>query len=139
MRNLKILFTQASFISFGIFIICGIVQLIYHFSNKHYVFDWYFIPSVLLTSLLCSLPCLLLTSENIRSFKVKLALHFVILFGTVSFLGYLFRWYINLKGYLLVMGTFIFVYVFVWCAMLWVYKKDDKAINSALDSIRDKE
>ena len=139
MRNLKILFTQASFISFGIFIICGIVQLIHHYSGDPYIFDWYFIPSVILTSLICSLPSMLFAGENIRFFKLKLILHFVILFGAVSFLGFVFRWYSNIIGYLIVMSMFIFVYVFVWCAMLWIYKKDDKAINSALDSIRDKE
>lgn len=139
MKNLKHLFTHTSIISFGIFIICGIAQIIYHFSGDPYTFDWYFIPSVILTSVICSLPSLLFMGETISFFKLKVVIHFMFLFAAVSFLGHLFRWYTDTMGYLIVMGMFILVYAFVWCMMLWIYKKDDKAINSALDSIRDEE
>ena len=85
------------------------------------------------------MPSLLLAGENVKHFKLKLALHFVILLVVVSFLGWLFRWYTNPLGYAVVMGIFVFVYVITWVLMAWIYLKDDKAINSALDAIRDKE
>ena len=37
------------------------------------------------------------------------------------------------------MLIFICVYVFVWIVTAWIYKEEDKQINTALDSIRDEE
>ena len=139
MSKLKMLFTQASFISVGIFLGVGITQFIYHLMDDAYAPEWYFILSVLFTGVLCSLPSLLLCDENVKNFKLRLAIHFAVLFAAVSFLGFLFKWYTNLFGYAVVMGIFICVYAFTWFAMLWTYKREDKQINAALDSIRDEE
>ena len=139
MSKLKMLFTQASFISVGIFLGVGITQFIYHLMDDTYAPEWYFILSVLFTSILCALPSLLLCDENAKHFKLRLAVHFCILFAAVWLLGFLFKWYTNLFEYIVVMGIFVCVYAFTWFAMLWTYKHDDKQINSALDSIRDDE
>lgn len=139
MRNLKLLFMQASFISTGIFLGVGIAQIIYYLIGDEYISEWYFIPSVLLTGILCSLPVLLLTGENHNHYKLRIAAHFSILFIAVSLLGLLFKWYSNFMGYAIVMLIFICVYVFVWIVTAWIYKEEDKQINSALDSIRDEE
>ena len=139
MSKLKMLFTQASFISVGIFLGVGITQLIYHLNGAEYTPQWYFSLSVIFAGILCSLPSLILCGENVKNFKVKLAIHFCILFIAVSLLGLLFNWYSNLFEYAVVMGIFICVYAFTWIAMLWIYKREDKAINSALDAIRDEE
>ncbi len=137
MNKLKMLFTQASFISVGIFLGVGIAQVIYHLMDDVYAPEWYFTLSVIFAGIICSLPSLLLCVENFKTYLI--AVHFGILFIAVSLLGFLFKWYTNLIGYFIVMGIFVCVYVFTWFAMLWIYKKDDKAINSALDSIRDEE
>ena len=137
MNKLKMLFTQASFISVGIFLGVGIAQLIYHLMGDVYAPEWYFSLSVIAAGIICSLPSLLLCVENFKTYL--LAVHFGILFIAVSLVGFLFKWYTNIVGYAIVMGIFVCVYAFTWFAMLWVYKKDDKAINSALDSIRDEE
>ena len=139
MSRIKMLISQASFISTGIFLGVGIAQLIYHLIGDVYAHEWYFILSVLCTSVIFSLPSLFLVGDNVKNFKLKLAIHFVILFIAVSFLGWLFGWYTNLLGYAIVIGIFVFVYAFTWILMMWIYMKDDKAINSALDAIRDKE
>ena len=137
MNKLKMLFTQASFISVGIFLGVGIAQVIYHLMGDEYAPEWYFSLSVILAGIICSLPSLILCVENFKTYLI--AVHFGILFIAVSLLGFLFKWYTNLIGYFIVMGIFVCVYVFTWFAMLWIYEKDDKAINSALDSIRDEE
>ena len=139
MNKLKLLFMQASFISTGIFLGVGIAQLIYHLMDDDYIVNWYFISSVLLTGILCSFPVLIFSSENTKHFKMRIAIHFCSLFAVVSLLGWLFKWYTNILGYAIVMLIFVGVYVFVWTTTLWIYKKDDKEINSALDSIRDEE
>jgi MFS family permease len=139
MRSLKLLFMQASFISTGIFLGVGIAQIIYHLIGDEYISEWYFIPSVLLTGILCSLPVLLIAEENQSHYKLRIAAHFSILFIAVSLLGLLFKWYSNFMGYAIVMLIFICVYVFVWIVTAWIYKEEDKQINTALDSIRDEE
>ena len=139
MRSLKLLFMQASFISTGIFLGVGIAQIIYHLIGDEYISEWYFIPSVLLTGILCSLPVLLIAGENQSHYKLRIVAHFSILFIAVSLLGLLFKWYSNFMGYAIVMLIFICVYVFVWIVTAWIYKEEDKQINSALDSIRDEE
>ena len=139
MSKLKMLITQASFISVGILSGVAVYQLICRLIGDTCYFEWYFNLSVIFTGLLCSLPSLLLTGENVKNYKVKMAVHFLILFIAVSLLGLLFKWYSTLIGYLAVIGIFIAVYAFTWFTMLWIYKKDDKKINSALDAIRDKE
>ena len=60
-------------------------------------------------------------------------------FAAVSLLGWLFKWYTNIIGYLFVILIFVCVYVFVWVMTKWFYVKEDKEINNALDSIRDEE
>ena len=139
MSRLKMLITQASIMATGIFLGVGIAQLIYHLIGDAYNPEWYFILSVLLASVLCSLPSLILSGDHVKHFKLKLVLHFIVLFIAVSLLGWIFHWYSNLLGYAVVMGIFVFVYVFTWVLMAWIYMKDDKAINNALDAIRDKE
>ena len=139
MRSLKLLFMQASFISTGIFLGVGIAQIIYHLIGDEYISEWYFIPSVLLTGILCSLPVLLIAGENQSHYKLRIVAHFSILFIAVSLLGLLFKWYSNFMGYAIVMLIFICVYVFVWIVTAWIYKEEDKQINTALDSIRDEE
>ena len=139
MSRLKMLFTQASFISVGIFLGVGVAQIIYHFIGETYAPEWYFNISALFAGIICSLPSLLLCGENVKHFKARRAVHFVILFIAFSLLGFLFNWYSDLLGYAVVMGIFICVYAFTWFAMLWVYKREDKQINAALDSIRDEE
>lgn len=139
MRSLKLLFMQASFISTGIFLGVGIAQIIYHLIGDEYISEWYFIPSVLLTGILCSLPVLLIAGENQSHYKLRIVAHFSILFIAVSLLGLLFKWYSNFMGYAIVMLIFICVYVFVWIVTAWIYKAEDKQINTALDSIRDEE
>ena len=139
MRSLKLLFMQASFISTGIFLGVGIAQIIYHLIGDEYISEWYFIPSVLLTGILCSLPVLLIAGENQSHYKLRIVAHFSILFIAVSLLGLLFKWYSNFMGYAIVMLIFICVYVFVWIVTAWIYKEEDKQINTALDCIRDEE
>ena len=101
------LFTQASFISVGIFLGVGIAQVIYHLMGDEYAPEWYFSLSVILAGIICSLPSLILCVENFKTYLI--AVHFGILLIAVSLLGFLFKWYTNLIGYFIVMGIFGFI------------------------------
>ena len=139
MHKVKLLFLQTSFISLGIFFGVGITDVIMHFLGKTYATEWYFMLSVILGGFLCSLPSLILCIEKIKPFFVRIVIHFCTLFAAVSLLGWLFKWYTEFIGYAFVMLIFVLVYVFVWIVTNWIYVKDDKDINNALNSIRDEE
>ena len=127
MNKLKMLFLETCFISLGIFFGVGTVSAVMHLFGQEYSSDWYFSLSVILAGFLCSFPSL------------RILIHFAILFGAVSLLGWLFKWYSNFLSYAVVMGIFICVYIFVWVITKWIYNKDDKEINNALTSFRDEE
>ena len=139
MSKLKMLFLQTSFISLGIFLAVGIAQTIMHFFGNTYATDWYFLLSVIFAGVLCSLPSLILYNEKIKPFFIKILIHYILVFAAVSLLGWLFKWYTGFIDYAFVILIFVFVYVFVWVMAKWFYIKEDKEINTALDSIRDEE
>ena len=139
MSKLKMLFLQTSFISLGIFLAVGIAQTVLHFFGNTYATDWYFLLSVIFAGVLCSLPSLILYNEKIKPFFIKILIHFTLVFAAVSLLGWAFKWYTGFIDYAFVILIFVFVYVFVWVTAKWFYIKEDKEINTALDSIRDEE
>ena len=139
MSKLKMVFLQTSFISLGIFLAVGIAQTVMHFLGNTYSTEWYSLLSVIFAGVLCSLPSLILYNEKIKPFFIKILIHFTLVFAAVSLLGWLFKWYSDIISYLFVILIFIFVYAFVWIMTKWFYVKEDKEINSALDSIRDEE
>jgi cytochrome c biogenesis factor len=110
-----------------------------HFRGDTFIGEWYFLLSVILAGVLCSLPSLILCDEKIKPFFIKIIIRFCTLFAAVWLLGWLFNWYSELMGYAIVMLIFIFVYIFVWLVTKWIYIKEDKEINNALNSIRDDE
>ena len=139
MSKLKMVFLQTSFISLGIFLAVGVAQTVMHFLGNTYATEWYFLLSVILAGVLCSLPSFILCIEKIKPFFIRILIQFILVFAAVSLLGWLFKWYTNIIGYLFVILIFVCVYVFVWVMTKWFYVKEDKEINNALDSIRDEE
>lgn len=139
MSKLKMVFLQTSFISLGIFLAVGVAQTVMHFLGNTYSTEWYFLLSVILAGVLCSLPSFILCIEKIKPFFIRILIQFIMVFAAVSLLGWLFKWYTNIIGYLFVILIFVCVYVFVWVMTKWFYVKEDKEINNALDSIRDEE
>ena len=139
MSKLKMVFLQTSFISLGIFLAVGVAQTVMHFLGNTYSTEWYFLLSVILAGVLCSLPSFILCIEKIKPFFIRILIQFITVFAAVSLLGWLFKWYTNIIGYLFVILIFVCVYVFVWVMTKWFYVKEDKEINNALDSIRDEE
>ena len=139
MSKLKMLFLQTSFISLGIFFAVGVVQFVCHFLGNSYATDWYFLLSVIFAGILCSLPSFILCIEKIKPFFIRIIIQFILILSAVSLLGWLFKWYTSLIGYLFVILIFVFVYAFVWVMTKWFYVKEDKEINNALNSIRDED
>lgn len=133
------LFQHTMMISFGILIGMSLEGVMY---LNDIDFRWYHPLSVVVTSVLCSIPSLILCSERElprNKFRIRIAIHFLLLFTMVLGLGWLFNWYSKLEGALYIVGIFTFVYLFVWVASSWMGASDQKHINNALESIRDEE
>ena len=146
MNKLKLWFTQTMMISFAILtgiIIEGLVYSIFGRDDlASFSLSWLQLLSIVLTGALCSVPTVLfLTDTDIprKKYIVRIALHCLGLYLIVSLFGWIFKWFTNLGGFIMVTAIFFLVYVFVWTVSIWLYKRDDKKINMALDDIRDEE
>ena len=144
MTKSKMIFHQTLIIATAILFGIGIQNLLEYVNrgDEQIVCQWYLPLSIILTSFLCSLPTLLLMEGEEAGRKRmigRIVLHFFTIFLTVSACGYLFRWYTDWQEYLPIAVMIVLIYGFVWAAMCWIAKKDEKKINEALKDIQDQE
>ena len=146
MNKLKLGFVQTVIISFAILtgiIIEGLVYTVFFGDDlASFSLSWLQLLSIVLTGALCSVPTVLfLTDTDIpkKKYIIRIVLHCLGLYLIVSFFGWLFKWYTELSSFIMLTVIFFLVYVFVWIVSIWLYKRDDKKINLALDDIRDEE
>ena len=138
----KILFLQFLMIATGIVGVMSIEGLIAHFTGDEYNLQWYHPLSILLAALLCTIPSLFLTGFEewpSKKFITRLIIHALVLYAVVAGIGYLFKWYTVLSGFIGISIGYFAVYVFVWVATIWTCKKEADEINVALNNIRDEE
>ena len=144
MKKWKIVFNQTLMISTGILFGLGVQKLIEWLCNKDTSINWpWYIPlSIILTGFLCALATLFLIDregENVASGKVRIVLHFIFLLIVVAGCGWLFGWYTDLTGFIVIAVMYVLIYAFVWISSLWMAKTDEKKINEAIRDIRDDE
>ena len=144
MKRAKIIFNQTLMISTGILFGLGIQALINYLAGgkAEITWPWYIPLSVILTGFLCALATALLIDREGegRAFgKLAIVLHFLALFAVVAGFGWLFGWYEDIGGLLVISAMYILIYGFVWAATLWITRRDEKAINDAIREIRDEE
>lgn len=141
-ERIKMLFMQFLMITTGIVGVMSLEGIFYHLLGDTFYIQWYQLISILLAAVLCTVPSLFLTGfENWpkTKFVVQLSIHCLVLYAIVAGIGYLFKWYSTLSGFLCVTIGYFLVYVFVWIATIWLSKREANEINAALDSIRDEE
>ena len=143
MKIIKTILLQAMMISYGILAEIGISVAISHFvSGESWTLEWYHPLSFVLCGLLGAIPTYIwrnMESLTKKQFIVRLILHCLALYVIVMFCGYIFKWYTVLDGFVAVSIGFFIVYAFVWAATYFFYRQEDKAINAAIDMIRDEE
>ena len=66
-------------------------------------------------------------------------MHCLLLYAVVGGAGWLFRWYDDAESLISISIIFFIIYIFVWLSSHWLDKQDEKKINHALDTIRDRE
>jgi len=140
----KLVFNQTLMISTAILFGLGVQATLGHImgGESTIVWQWYIPLSVIITGFLCSVPSLLLLEDDKLSskhIKMRVFMHFVLLWGVVSLCGYLFQWYSNVSQYIPFAIIYVLIYGFVWVATLWIAKSDENRINEAIKEIRDDE
>jgi hypothetical protein len=133
-------------ISFAIYVGIIIEGLVYAMKGDalaSFNLSWLQLVSVILTGAVCSLPTIfwLVSDTDIpkNKFIVRIILHCIGLYAVVSLFGWVFKWYTQIDGFIMITIIYFLVYVFVWCVSLWFHKRDENQINKALDDIRDEE
>lgn len=146
MSKLKIWLEQTMMISFAILAGIVIEGVVFYFidgdSLDAFAMNWYQLLAVVLTGAVCALPSFIWFSEKEitkAQFIVKLIIHCASIYAVVSLIGWLFNWYSQLDGFILMSIIYVLVYIFVWLVTLWFHRRDDNKINKALDEIRDEE
>ena len=146
MNKLKLWLEQTMTISFAIYVGIIIEGLVYAMKGDALVsfnLSWLQLVSVILTGAVCSLPTIfwLVSDTDIpkNKFIVRIILHCIGLYAVVSLFGWVFKWYTQIDGFIMITIIYFLVYVFVWCVSLWFHKRDENQINKALDDIRDEE
>ena len=146
MNKLKLWLEQTMTISFAIYVGIIIEGLVYAMKGDalaSFNLSWLQLVSVILTGAVCSLPTIfwLVSDTDIpkNKFIVRIILHCIGLYAVVSLFGWVFKWYTQIDGFIMITLIYFLVYVFVWCVSLWFHKRDENQINKALDDIRDEE
>ena len=142
MSAAKKLFVQSMVISTSILFLNGINAVFQHFAGNDIVLQWYHPISIVLTGVFCSLPTVFLLDWDQWDRKrlwPRVALHGLALYAAVTAAGWLFKWYMDMEGFISLSIIFFVIYAFVWLSSHWLDKQDEKKINQALDEIRDRE
>ena len=133
-------------ISFAIYVGIIIEGLVYAMKGDaltSFNLSWLQLVSVIITGAVCSLPTIfwLVTDNDLPKNKyiMRIILHCIGLYAVVSLFGWIFKWYTQIDGFIMITIIFFLVYVFVWCVSLWFHKRDENQINKALEDIRDEE
>ncbi len=142
MNIVKKLFVQSMIISTSILFLNGINMVIQHFAGHDIALQWFHPVSIVLTGVLCALPTILLRDSDQwdrKTFWRRVPLHCLLLYAVVGGAGWLFRWYDDAESLISISIIFFIIYIFVWLSSHWLDKQDEKKINHALDTIRDRE
>ena len=141
MNKIKMLFQQTTMISSMVLLAIGIEGVVRHMAGFDFILEWYHPLSIVLTGFLGALPTPLVWNKSNRrkKFLFMLVAHCILLFGVVSLMGFLFRWYSNAVEYMFVAIAFFVIYVLVWIATFWLVRRDEVKINRAIQEIQDEE
>lgn len=144
MNKAKLIFNQTLMISTAILLGMGIRAAVLFLMTGEPRVDWqWYLPlSIILVGFLCALASLLLYDDSVMSsvkMRLRICLHFLLVFGIVSLSGFLFNWYSSPAQYLLIVVMYVLIYAFVWIATIWELRADADKINNAISEIRDEE
>ncbi len=140
--TVKVLIEQSSLIAFLILVGISIEEFIEFLNGEPFYLDWFIPISIVIVSVLSSLPSLLILKERETdgsNSKWFLILHFLLVYAIVMGAGYFFKWYTTFQYFVYTSLIYVCIYFAVWFVTLLFYRHDEKMINTALESFRDDE
>lgn len=138
-KKMHYIVLQMLLIGFCELLFVAVIGIVSHADNPEAMetFPWYLPLSLVLIAAATALPSLLLYNlETSRHWKVRIAVHFLLLAAIVISAGKFFHWYDNVLGAGILFIVFCVIYLFVWAATYRSYQRDDERINQKLSENR---
>ena len=140
----KDVITQFQLITVLLLFLLGMLGFISYLANGDIAqsFDWVFPFQVFGISIPTSLCTLVFMSKHEltkNEFIVRCVIHLVLLLVIVFGEGFLFKWWREPSGIIIVAIIFIIIYVGVWIITTMIDKKHSDSINKALHNVKVKE
>lgn len=143
MKTRKVIIQQILIVNFCMNCVLGIREALNILVYKvPFAIDWYIPLSMLVVSVLAALPTLLFyikpDLDGVWA-VLRTVFHYLLLLVVIMISGWFFRWYHGLVGAAIQFAVYTLIYIIVCLFTKWMFKRDEKEINSALDKIRDSE
>ena len=135
MRIVKMIAMQFLLITVGMLLGIGLMNV---FTRDYNNLPWFFPFEILAVALSTALASLVYLSKNELSKKgmmVRQIIHLILLLVIVYSFGYLFKWWSELSGILIVGAIFLGIYAIVFIVIYRMEKKDSFKINEALKKL----
>ena len=135
MRIVKMIAMQFLLITVGMLLGIGLMNVLRRDYND---LPWFFPFEILAVALSTALASLVYLSKNELSKKgmmIRQIIHFILLLVIVYSFGYLFKWWSELSGILIVGAIFLGIYAIVFIVTYRMEKKDSFKINEALKKL----
>lgn len=141
MKVMRTIIQQAMWLCFLMTGVICVEELITYFSEGAFFDLSGYIPlSLLLVSFLASIPTFILYVELPGVLgRLRVGLHFLIVYAVVIASGHLFRWYQSTQGFLVMSVVIVIIYLLVWLFTSLMFQHEARAINAALSRVRDEE
>ncbi len=135
MRIVKMIAMQFLLITVGMLLGIGLMNVLLRDYND---LPWFFPFEILAVALSTALASLVYSSKNELSKKgmmIRQIIHFILLLVIVYSYGYLFKWWSELSGILIVGAIFLGIYAIVFIVTYRMERKDSFKINEALKKL----
>ena len=135
MRIVKMIAMQFLLITVGMLLGIGLMNV---FTRDYNDLPWFFPFEILAVALSTALASLVYLSKNELSKKgmmIRQIIHFILLLVIVYSFGYLFKWWSELSGILIVGAIFFGIYAIVSIVTYRMERKDSFKINEALKKL----
>ena len=135
MRIVKMIAMQFLLITVGMLLGIGLMNV---FTRDYNDLPWFFPFEILAVALSTALASLVYLSKNELSkigMMIRQVIHFILLLVIVYSFGYLFKWWSELSGILIVGAIFFGIYAIVSIVTYRMERKDSFKINEALKKL----
>ena len=141
MERFKLFLTTTMMVSFLITIVMGVTELVeYLTTGAFYPLEGWQPLSIIIVGICTAIPTiLLLVSENEKTWRLRVVLHFIIVLVIVMISGYVFNWYRGISGGVIMFVEFVVIFSLVWVGNNMILKYEENIVNKALENIRDEE